>query len=88
MFCSDDKHPDGPRVEPHRRVERRGLRDGIPLFVVAGGLYQPPVLHYKMNVGLLRPGDPADLSSLIHPKHCRCSKPGSTDNSSLGTATA
>lgn len=61
MFCSDDKHPDS-LVEGHINVlVKRALAKGINLFKVLRAACVNPVLHYKMDVGLLREGDPADL---------------------------
>ncbi|SEN63138.1 Adenine deaminase [Chitinophaga rupis] len=61
MFCSDDKHPDS-LVEGHINVlVKRALAKGIDLFKVLRAACINPVLHYKMEVGLLREGDPADL---------------------------
>ncbi|WP_213086901.1 adenine deaminase [Chitinophaga agrisoli] len=61
MFCSDDKHPDS-LVEGHiNLLVRRALALGIDLFKVLRAACVNPVLHYKMDVGLLREGDPADF---------------------------
>lgn len=61
MFCSDDKHPDS-LVEGHINVlVKRALAAGVDLFKVLRAACVNPVLHYKLDVGLLREGDPADL---------------------------
>jgi adenine deaminase len=61
MFCSDDKHPDS-LVEGHINLLcRRAVAKGIDIFKVLQAACINPVEHYKMNVGLLREGDPADL---------------------------
>ncbi len=61
MFCSDDKHPDS-LVEGHiNLLVKRALALGIDLFKVLRAACVNPVLHYKMEVGLLREGDPADF---------------------------
>jgi adenine deaminase len=61
MFCSDDKHPDS-LVEGHINVlVKRALALGIDLFKVLRAACVNPVLHYKLDTGLLRAGDPADL---------------------------
>src|SRR4030095_13692266 len=61
MFCSDDKHPDS-LLEGHiNKLCARAIQKGIPLFSVLRAACINPVLHYKLNVGLLKPGDPADL---------------------------
>lgn len=61
MFCSDDKHPDS-LVEGHINVlVKRALALGIDLFKVLRAACVNPVLHYKLDSGLLRLNDPADL---------------------------
>ena len=61
MFCSDDKHPDS-LAEGHINVLcKRSVAKGIDVFKVLQAACINPVLHYNMNVGLLREGDPADL---------------------------
>lgn len=61
MFCSDDKHPDD-LLEGHiNQLVKRSLDLGYDLFDVLRIACLHPVTHYSMNVGLLRPGDPADF---------------------------
>ena len=61
MFCSDDKHPDS-LVEGHINLLcQRAVAKGIDVFKVLQAACINPVEHYKMNVGLLREGDTADL---------------------------
>jgi adenine deaminase len=61
MFCSDDKHPDS-LVEGHiNQLCFRAIAKGIDLFKVLRAACLNPVLHYKMNVGLLREGEAADF---------------------------
>jgi adenine deaminase len=61
MFCSDDKHPDN-LVEGHINVlVKRALAKGHDLFSVLRAACLNPVLHYRLPVGLLREGDPADF---------------------------
>ena len=61
MFCSDDKHPDS-LVEGHiNQLCARSIAKGIDLFKVLRAACLNPVLHYKMNVGLLREGEAADF---------------------------
>lgn len=71
MFCSDDKHPDGLVLGHIDELVRRGLRAGFPLFKLLRAACINPVLHYKMNVGLLRPGDPADFIVVDSPESLR-----------------
>ncbi|MDO9374759.1 MAG: adenine deaminase [Ferruginibacter sp.] len=61
MFCSDDKHPDS-LAEGHINVLcQRAVSKGIDVFNVLKAACINPALHYKMTVGLLREGDPADF---------------------------
>ncbi len=61
MFCSDDKHPDS-LVEGHiNTLCARAVAKGIDVFKVLKAACINPVYHYKLNVGLLRVGDPADF---------------------------
>ncbi len=61
MFCSDDKHPDN-LVEGHiNQLVKRAIAKGIDKFKVLRMATINPVLHYRMNVGLLREGDWADF---------------------------
>ncbi|GHB71824.1 adenine deaminase [Persicitalea jodogahamensis] len=61
MFCSDDKHPDS-LVDGHiNSLVKRALNLGYDLFDVLQAACLNPVLHYRLPVGLLREGDPADF---------------------------
>ena len=61
MFCSDDKHPDS-LVEGHINLLcQRAVAKGIDVFKILQAACVNPVDHYKMNVGLLKKGDAADL---------------------------
>ncbi len=61
MFCSDDKHPDS-LVDGHINLLcKRAVQKGIDIFNILRAACVNPVLHYKMNVGLLQDGDPADF---------------------------
>jgi len=61
MFCSDDKHPDS-LLEGHiNQLVARGLQEGYELFDLLRAACLHPVAHYKLEVGLLRPGDSADF---------------------------
>lgn len=61
MFCSDDKHPDELVVNHINNLVSRSLAKGYELFDVLRAACINPVLHYKLPVGLLRTGDPADF---------------------------
>jgi adenine deaminase len=61
MFCSDDKHPDS-LVEGHiNSLCKRAVAKGIDVFNVLRAACINPVLHYGLEVGMLRAGDPADF---------------------------
>ena len=61
MFCSDDKHPDS-LVEGHiNQLCSRAVEKGIGVFKILKAACVNPVIHYKLNVGLLRVGDNADF---------------------------
>ncbi|MEP7166202.1 MAG: adenine deaminase, partial [Ferruginibacter sp.] len=61
MFCSDDKHPDSLAAGHINQLCARAVAKGIDIFKVLKAACINPVLHYKMDVGLLREGDAADL---------------------------
>jgi len=68
MFCSDDKHPDN-LVEGHiNLLVKRALAQGYDLFQVLQAACVNPVTHYKLEVGLLRAGDPADFIVVDNPE--------------------
>lgn len=61
MFCSDDKHPDD-LIQGHiNQLVARALMGGCDLYDTIRAATLNPVEHYKLEVGLLREGDPADL---------------------------
>lgn len=62
MFCSDDKHPH-ELVDGHinQLVVRSIVKHGYDTMDVLRAACVHPVEHYKLNVGLLRPGDSADF---------------------------
>jgi len=61
MFCSDDKHPDS-LIEGHiNKLCARAVAKGIDIFKILKAACLNPVEHYHLDVGLLQPGDPADL---------------------------
>lgn len=61
MFCSDDKHPDSLLAGHINSLCARAVAKNIPLFKILTVACINPVLHYNMNVGLLRLADPADF---------------------------
>lgn len=61
MFCSDDKHPDS-LVEGHiNQLCARAVKEGYDVFNILQAACINPVQHYKLDVGLLKVGDPADF---------------------------
>jgi adenine deaminase len=61
MFCSDDKHPDSLVYGHINQLCARAAAKGIDVFKIIKAACLNPVLHYKLDVGLLRPGDDADF---------------------------
>ncbi|MBS1510519.1 MAG: adenine deaminase [Bacteroidetes bacterium] len=61
MFCSDDKHPDSLVYGHINQLCARAVAKGIDIFKVLQAACINPVLHYNMNVGLLREGNAADF---------------------------
>lgn len=61
MLCTDDLHPDD-LVKGHiDRLVRRAIAQGLDPLSVLRCASLNPVLHYKLPMGLLREGDPADF---------------------------
>ncbi|HEY8933181.1 MAG TPA: amidohydrolase family protein, partial [Rariglobus sp.] len=61
MLCCDDLHPD-LLVKRHLDEHvRRALATGADAFDVLRAASVNPVEHYRLDVGLLRAGDPADF---------------------------
>ncbi|UOQ54956.1 adenine deaminase [Hymenobacter cellulosivorans] len=61
MFCSDDKHPDTLVLGHINQLVQRAVARGQDVLSVLRVACLNPVLHYKLPVGLLREGDPADF---------------------------
>ena len=61
MFCSDDKHPDSLVLGHINQLCARAVAKGIDIFKILKAACVNPVAHYKLDVGLLRLGDPADF---------------------------
>lgn len=61
MLCSDDKHPDDLIRGYINLLVKKAINSGIePVKVLTAASYNP-VVHYNLDVGLLREGDPADF---------------------------
>ncbi len=61
MFCSDDKHPDSLVAGHINQLCARAVAKGIDVFKVLKAACINPVVHYGLEVGLLREGDAADF---------------------------
>ena len=61
MFCSDDKHPDDLMEGHINQLAARAVALGHDLFDVLRACSANTVEHYRLPVGLLREGDPADF---------------------------
>lgn len=61
MFCSDDKHPDSLADGHINELCKRAVQKGVDIYKVLQAACVNPVLHYNMNVGLLKEGDAADF---------------------------
>jgi adenine deaminase len=61
MFCSDDKHPDSLVLGHINQLCARAVAKGIDVYKVLQAACVNPVLHYKLDVGLLKEGDAADF---------------------------
>ncbi|WP_022824228.1 adenine deaminase [Hymenobacter norwichensis] len=61
MFCSDDKHPDTLVLGHINQLVQRALARGQDVLKVLRVACRNPVEHYRLPVGLLRIGDPADF---------------------------
>jgi adenine deaminase len=69
MLCSDDKHPDSLATGHINTICARAVAKGLDFFNILQTACINPVKHYKLPVGLLNPGDPADfilVKDLVH----------------------
>lgn len=64
MFCSDDKHPDDLLRDHINFIAATAFKKGISLQAILQAACVNPVLHYKLPLGLLQVGDPADFTLL------------------------
>ena len=61
MFCSDDKHPDTLVLGHINQLVQRAVARGQHVLHVLRVACRNPVEHYRLPVGLLQVGDPADF---------------------------
>ncbi|MCF8366893.1 MAG: adenine deaminase [Bacteroidales bacterium] len=61
LFCSDDKHPND-LVKGHiNQLVKRAIGLGYDPLLVLKSCIINPIKHYKLDVGILQPGDDADF---------------------------
>ena len=61
MFCSDDKHPDDLLIGHINLLVKRAIDAGYNFMDIIRACTLNPVIHYKLDAGLLQPGDKADF---------------------------
>ena len=61
MFCSDDRHPNDLYHEHINQLVKRSITQGNDLFKVLQIACINPIMHYNLDVGMLREGDSADF---------------------------
>jgi len=61
MFCSDDKHPNDLITGHINVMVKKAIQNGIDVFTTLQCACINPVSHYRLPVGLLHEGDPADF---------------------------
>ncbi|MGI4749763.1 MAG: adenine deaminase [Janthinobacterium lividum] len=61
MFCSDDKHPDSLVSGHINQLCARAVAAGVNVFKVLKTACINPVVHYQLEIGQLKTGDPADF---------------------------
>ena len=61
MLCSDDKHPDQLQHGHINALVRRAVANGVDVFNALRAACITPVDHYRLPVGQLHVGDPADF---------------------------
>lgn len=61
MFCSDDRHPNDLYHEHINQLVKRAIAKSNDLFKVLKIACINPIMHYNLDVGMLREGDSADF---------------------------
>lgn len=61
MFCSDDKHPDELIQNHINYLVAKAVKSGYDMLDVVAACTINPARHYGLPVGLLQPGDDADM---------------------------
>jgi adenine deaminase len=67
MFCSDDRHPDDLSQRHINDIARRAILKGYDFLSVIKACTLNPKMHYRLDTGLLQPGDPADFIVIDDP---------------------
>jgi adenine deaminase len=60
-FCSDDKHPDDLLKGHINKLVVKAIEKGQDLFKTLYSASATPILHYNLDIGMLRKGDSADF---------------------------
>lgn len=68
MFCSDDKHPDDLISGHINLLVKRAIAAGYNFMDIIRACTLNPVLHYKLDAGLLQVGDSADFIQVDNPE--------------------
>jgi adenine deaminase len=61
FLCTDDMHPDDLVLGYLNRLMARAVANGVDAMAVIRAATLNPVRHYRLPVGLLQLGDPADM---------------------------
>ena len=61
LFCSDDRHPNDLVAGHVNDLIKRAVAKGHSPLKVLKSVIINPIEHYKLDVGMLREGDPADM---------------------------
>jgi len=69
MFCSDDRHPDDLLIGEIDLLVKKSISLGYDLYDVLTMACINPVIHYGLDVGLLRVGDLADFITVNNLKN-------------------
>ncbi|HBF88019.1 MAG TPA: adenine deaminase [Bacteroidales bacterium] len=69
MLCTDDSHPEELLKWHINKFFVLGKKQGISFFDILKVATLNPVLHYNLNVGLLREGDKADFIIIDNPEN-------------------
>jgi len=74
MLCSDDLHPEMLEKQHINKLVAKLINDGYDIFNVLRSCTLNPVKHYKIDAGLLRPGDKADFIIIDNPGNMEVSE--------------